>query len=396
MKYAIVLMDGAADEPLAELDGLTPLEKAHTPHTDWISTHGQQGLVHTVPSGFSPGSDVALMSVLGYDPKKYYTGWAPLEAAAQNIQTGPNDCIFRCNFVTVADGLMEDYSSGHIETVQADQLIKDLNSQLGNEQITFYTGVGYRHLMVYRDFIYEGKMAPPHDIMDQSISKHLPKGREAKELCRIMDRAAELLAEHDVNRVRQDLGENPATNIWLWGQGKRPQMDAFKQRFGVSGAVITAVDLVRGLGKLMGMKVIEVKGATAYLDTNYPGKGTAAIDALKEKDLIFVHVEAPDEAGHGAMLQEKIEAIEQIDLHIVGPLLKSLQDQGRDWRIMVLPDHPTPIRIRTHTSDPVPFTLAGKEVNSSRQMPYSEANARSSSLNIDKGHDLMEYFLKVD
>ena len=396
MKYAIVLMDGAADEPLAELDGKTVLEKAHIPHTDWISSHGQQGMVRTVPDGFSPGSDVAMMSVLGYDPKVDYTGRAPLEAAAQNIQTGPNDWVFRCNLVTVADGIMEDYSAGHIETVQAAQLIKEIDEQLGNEKITFYPGVSYRHLMVYIGDAFEGKLSAPHDITDQPIAKYLPRGKHGKELCRLMEQAAEILAGHDVNKVRSDLGENPATNIWLWGQGKRPQLDGFRRRFGVSGCVITAVDLVRGLGKLLGMKIIEVEGATGYLDTNFAGKGQAAIDALKEKDLVFAHVEAPDEAGHGALIDEKIKAIEQIDQYVVGPVLKWLQASGNDWRIMVLPDHPTPIRLRTHSADPVPFALAGDGINSNRQQPFSEANGRKSGLFIEKGYELMEYFLKAN
>ena len=395
MKYAIIIMDGAADEPLAELDGKTVLEKAHIPHTDWISTHGRQGMVQTVPAGFSPGSDVALMSVLGYDPKRYYTGRAPLEAAAQNIQTDPNDWIFRCNLVTVADGIMLDYSAGHIETVQAAQLINDLNNQLGSENITFYPGVGYRHLMVYRDGSFENEISPPHNILDQPLNKHLPRHRHGKKLCQLMEQAAQILADHDVNKVRRDLGENPATNIWLWGQGHRPKLDAFRYKFAVSGCVITAVDLLRGLGKLMGMKVAEVQGATGYIDTNYAAKGKAALEALKELDLVFVHVEAPDEAGHGAMINEKIEAIEMIDLHIVGPLLKWLQGRNDDWRIMVLPDHPTPIRLRTHSSDPVPFALAGNGIAGSQHAAYSEANSKESGFLIDKGHELMEFFLQV-
>jgi len=289
---------------------------------------------------------------------------------------------------------MEDYSAGHIDTVQAAQLINDLNQQLGNDIITFYPGVSYRHLMVYKAAAYEDKISPPHDITDQPISKYLPRGKHGKELCRLMDRANEILAHHEVNKVRSDLGENPANSIWLWGQGHRPQMDNFKQKFGVSAAVITAVDLVRGLGKLAGMKNIAVAGATGYLDTNYQGKGQAAIEALKEKDMVLVHVEAPDEAGHGAMLEEKIQAIEQIDKLIVGPLLDWLQKQPDSWRIMVLPDHPTPIRLRTHTAKPIPFAMAGAGVSSPRQYSYNEANAKATGLCIDKGHELMEYFLK--
>jgi len=393
MKYAIVIMDGAADEPLAELDGKTILEKAHIPHTDWISTHGRQGMVQTVPNGMAPGSDVAQMSIMGYNPKTCYTGRAPLEAVAQDIQTESTDWIFRCNLVTIADGVMEDYSAGHIESVQAARLINDLNSQLGSEQITFYPGVSYRHLMVHRGGPFDHESVPPHDITGQPVNKHLPRGRHGKELCKIMEKASAILAEHEVNRVRKDLGENPATNIWLWGQGHRPTLDSFRKRYGISAAVITAVDLLRGLGKLAGMKIIEVEGATGYLDTNYVGKGIAAIEALGSNDLILVHIEAPDEAGHGALIEEKIEAVEQIDKNIVGPLLNHLRQQ-ENWRMMVLPDHPTPIKIRTHSSQPVPFAMAGEDITGTLQLPYSEANGKRSGLHIDKGYELMEYFLK--
>jgi len=393
MKYAIVVMDGAADEPLAELDGKTILEHAQIPHTDWISINGRQGMVHTIPDGFSPGSDVALMSVMGYDPRIYYTGRAPLEAAAQGIETSQTDWIFRCNLVTVADGNMLDYSAGHIETVQARKLIDDLNQQLSSNDVTFYIGVGYRHLMIHRGGPFDFDLAPPHDIMDEPIAKYLPRGKQGKLLCELMNRAAEILADHEVNKVRGDLDENQATNIWLWGQGHKPKLDSFRKRFSVPGAVITAVDLMRGLGKLAGMKIIDVQGATGYLDTNYAGKGFAAIDALAQSDLIIVHVEAPDEAGHGAMIEAKTEAIEQIDKHIVGPLLEWFGQQD-EWRIMVLPDHPTPIRLRTHSAEPVPFALAGSGVTGILKQPFCEANSTRSGFRIDPGCELMEYFLK--
>jgi len=394
MKYVIVVMDGAADEPLASLDGQTVLERAHTPHTDWLSGHGRQGLVRTVPGGYHPGSDVALMSVLGYDPKRYYTGRAPLEAAARDIEVGPEDWIFRCNVVTIADGVMVDYSAGHIETVQAAELIEALNEELAGGEIRFYPGVGYRHLMVYRGGLdFEQEIAPPHDIMDEPVAKHWPKGKGGKYLREIMSRARSLMAGHDVNRVRRDLGENQATDIWLWGQGRRPAFDSFAGRYGVKGAVITAVDLLRGIGRLAGLDVVEVEGATGYLDTNYAGKGAAALSALSGHDLVVVHVEAPDEAGHGALVEGKIEAIEQIDKEIVGPVLKHLQGGGR-WRMMVLPDHPTPIRLRTHSDKPVPFALAGSGVVSTGGLGYSEANAAKSGLRIERGHELMEYFLR--
>ena len=395
-KYAIVIMDGAADEPLAELDGQTVLQRAHIPNTDWISSNGQLGMVNNVPGGMPPGSDVALMSVLGYDPKKFYTGRAPLEAAAKNIKTETTDWILRCNLVTVADEIMLDYSAGHIDSIEAAKLINDINQKLGNEQISFYPGVGYRHLMVHKGGPFDMELAPPHDIMDEPIAKYLPKGKKGKELCEIMADAAEILDKHEVNKVRRDLGENPATNIWLWGQGHKPTIEAFKKKFGISAAVITAVDLLRGLGTLMGMDLIEVEGANGYLDTNYAGKGQAAITAIEQNELVVVHIEAPDEAGHGAMVQGKIEAIERIDAEIVGPLLKHMQKQ-KDWRIMVLPDHPTPIRLRTHTSEAVPVAIAGAGIKTTANKPqtYNEQNAAQSGFKINKGHELMEYFLKV-
>ncbi|MBN2375261.1 MAG: cofactor-independent phosphoglycerate mutase [Sedimentisphaerales bacterium] len=395
MKYAIVIMDGGADEPLAVLGGQSPFEKAKIVNTDWISQHGRLGMVRTVPDGFAPGSDVALMSVLGYDPKAYYRGRAPLEAAAQEIALTEQDWIFRCNLVTIADGKMMDYSAGHIESVQAAKLIEDLNEQLGSEELEFYAGVSYRHLMVNRsgeEFSVE--TVPPHDIADEPVAKYLPRGKQGKKLVAIMERAAEILADHEVNKIRGELGENQATNIWLWGQGKRPQLDNFREKFGVQAAVITAVDLLRGLGKLTGMQLIEVEGATGYLDTNYGGKCEAAIAALAENDLVVVHVEAPDEAAHGALVAEKVQAIERIDTHIVGPLLKFLQSQ-KQWRMMVLPDHPTPIRTRAHSEKPVPFALAGSGIINPSGMDFNEDNGKASGLKIEHGCDLMEYFLRV-
>ncbi|KPK75388.1 MAG: hypothetical protein AMJ79_11365 [Phycisphaerae bacterium SM23_30] len=394
MKYAIVVMDGAADEPLAELGGLTVLEKARIPHTDWITRRGRLGLVRTVPEGFAPGCEVALMSVLGYDPEVYHKGRAPLEAAARGIRTGPEDWIFRCNLVTTADGLMVDCTAGRIETVQAFKLMEDLNERLSDEKIRFYPGESYRHLMVYRGGNFNSELASPYDIIDKPIAKYLPRGRHGKILSRIMEQAAKILQRHQVNQVRLELGENQASNIWLWGQGRQGQLESFRRRFGQRGAVITGVDLLRGLARLAGMKIVQVEGATGYLDTNYQGKGEAALAALAENDLVLVHAAAPDEAGHEQLAAEKVEAVERIDKYIVGPLLERLQGQ-REGRIMVLPDHSTPIGRRTHTEDPVPFTLAGAEIVGAGQESFSEANAAESGFRIEKGYELMEYFLKV-
>ncbi|MCP4709135.1 MAG: cofactor-independent phosphoglycerate mutase [Planctomycetes bacterium] len=394
MKYAIIVLDGAADEPMAELDDQTVLEKAAIPHIDWISQNGQQGLVQTIPNGFMPGGDVAMLNVLGYNPTEYYKGLGSLEAAAREIHTGPEDWVFRCNLVTVADGKMVDYSAGHIEKVQAEELINDLNRELANDTLRFYPGLGYRHLMVYHGGNFEGELTPPHNIMDQPVSKYPPRCKQGKILRKIMQKAGEILRTHEVNQVRLDLGENEANYIWLWGQGRRWQLDGFRRRFGMPGAVIAAVDAMKGLAKTAGMKIIDVVGATGGLDTIYQGKGEAAIAALKDYDLVLVHIEAPDEAGLDGLVTEKIKAIEQIDLSIAGPLLNWLQKKDQ-WRIMILPNIATPVQLRRQTNEPVPFTLAGTDISGGQTQTFSEINAKNSGLRIDKGHELMEFFLKA-
>ncbi len=394
MKYAIVIPDGAADVPLDELGGKTPLQAARKPAMDWIASHGKCGTVNNIPKGLPAGSDVAILSVIGYDPREYYTGRAPLEAAAQGIAVGDDEWIFRCNLVTIIEGKMEDYSAGHISSEEAASIIEELNRTLGEPGVRFYPGVSYRHLMTYRGE-FNVKTTPPHDILGQPASAHVPTGKGADVLCKLMARAAELLPGHEVNTVRRDLGENPATAIWLWGEGKMPQLPSFAERFGVSAAAITAVDLVRGLAKLVGWDVIEVAGATGYLDTNYAGKGSAAVKALDDHDLVFAHIEAPDEAGHNNDPAGKVQAIEQIDKHIVHPLMMRLQAEDTEWRVLVLPDHPTPCTVRTHTRDATPFAVAGKRIESVVNEPFTEATAEESDLHIDDGCDLMEYFLTV-
>ncbi len=394
MKYVIILPDGAADEPLEQLNGQTPLSAARTPNLDWIASHGQVGTVRTVPLGMSPGSDVATLSVIGYSPKVYYTGRAPIEAVARGIALGPDDIVFRCNLVTIADGRMEDFSAGHIRNEEGCRIIQDINRQLGSDHLQFYCGISYRNLMVWR---HAGNLnvttTPPHDIHGQSIEKYLPTGPDSEALRDLMARSQQILADHEVNQVRRDLGENPASSIWLWGQGKQPTLPKFIDKFGLSGALIAAVDLVRGLGTLVGWTIIDVPGATGYLDTNYAGKGEAAIKAIDEYDIVAVHVEAPDEAGHNGDIRAKVTALEQVDKHIVGPVLKKLQT-FEDWKILVAPDHPTPICKRTHTMDPPPFAIAGSRVNPSNAAGFNEVAANGSALKIDPGHDMMEYFIK--
>lgn len=394
MKYAIILPDGAADEPVRSLRGRTPLEAAQTPSMDWISSHGRQGCVRTVPDGFLPGSDVATLSLLGYDPKTDYTGRAPLEAAARDIAIGPHEIVFRCNFVTIIDGVMADFTAGHISQREADQLIAALSSELAEFGCRFHTGVSYRSLLVVPDAQgVNARCTPPHDIPDELIDAYLPTGAGADWLKNLMGRAEAILENHDVNVVRRDLSENAATHIWLWGQGRPPKLEAFVKRFGLEGSVIAAVDVIRGLARSVGLNLIDVPGATGYLDTDYAAKGRAAVEALDVTDLVVVHIEAPDEAGHMGDADAKVSALERVDEHVVGPVLDKLQSFDR-WKILVAPDHPTPVERKTHTSVPPPFCIAGHMVHATRSLPFSEAHGRSGDLQIDPGHELMEYFLR--
>ncbi|HOD84889.1 MAG: cofactor-independent phosphoglycerate mutase [Planctomycetes bacterium ADurb.Bin126] len=395
MKYAIIIPDGAADVPLDELKGRTPFQAADIPTFDWIATHGRIGTVRNIPKELPCGSDVAILSVLGYDPRQCYTGRAPLEAAAQGLQVASDEWIFRCNLVTVIDEVMEDYSAGHISSKEARALIDDLNRQLAGPRVRFYPGVSYRHLMTFKGDC-DVKTIAPHDILGQKVAEHLPTGTGADMLRTLTDRSRDVLGRNEINAVRNDLGENPATQIWLWGQGKMPTLEPFVNRFHLHGAAITAVDLVRGLAKLIGWDCIEVEGATGYVDTNYAGKGQAAVEALDKYDLVLVHVEAPDEAGHNANITGKVQCLEQIDKQIVSPVLKRLQKEGEgNWRILVLPDHPTPCTVRTHTHDATPFAVAGARIASVVSGPYNEDTAAASDLHIPRGCDLMEYFVQV-
>jgi 2,3-bisphosphoglycerate-independent phosphoglycerate mutase len=392
-KYVIIVPDGAADEPLEQLDGKTPLEAAEIPNMDRISREGRIGLVRTVPDGFEPGSDVAQMSLLGYDPHQYYRGRAPIEAAARDIPLKQTDWVFRCNLVTIADGKMADHSSGHISTEEAATLIRDLAAEIHDPRLQLYTGVSYRHLLVCRDMDFDVRTYPPHDYIGTPVEKILPRGKGADLLVDLIGLSQKLFAGHDVNRVRLDLGENQASSIWLWGQGRQVFLESFRKRFGLRGATITAVDLVRGLAKLVGFDLIQVPGATGFVDTNYEGKGAAAIEALERYDLVFVHVEAPDEASHAGNAQMKQKAIEQVDKHVVGPLLKALE-KYESWRMLVLPDHPTNVRGGAHSGEPVPFAMCGTGLAGILNLGFSEKNAATSGFRIEKGFELMEYFLR--
>lgn len=393
-KYVIIIPDGAADYPLDCFDGKTILQAAEIPNIDKISISGKQGIVQTVPPDMTPGSDVAQMSLLGYDPVQYYPGRAPIEAVAQDIKLAPEEWIFRCNLVTIADGKMADHSAGHIPTAEAAKLIRELEAALGDRNLRFYTGVGYRNLCVIGGMKFDVETQPPHDIIGHKVSKNLPHGKNANILKDIMARSQQLFENHDINRVRRDLGENPVSGVWLWGQGQAAYLESFKKRFGLKGAAITAVDLVKGLAKLIGFDVIDVPGATGYFDTNYAGKAEAAIKALRDYDLVFVHIEAPDEAGHSGNAEQKKKAVEMTDKHVVGPVYEALQEY-ESWRLLVMPDHPTPVETRAHTDDPVPFAIAGTGVKGILHRPFSEENAYQSGFRVDNGFEMMEYFLKA-
>lgn len=393
-KYVIIVPDGAADEPLEEFGGQTVLEAAEIPNMDRVSREGRQGLVRTIPEGMEPGSDVAQMSLLGYDPLRYYTGRAPIEAVAQNIKLDAEDWVFRCNLVTIVDGKMEDHSAGHISTEEGTRLIKELNEQLGNNEMRFYPGVSYRHLLVFKGAQFDVQTYPPHDYIGTAFEKILPRGKGAEQLIDLMARSQQIFVGHDINKVRQDLGESQASSIWLWGQGRRAKMAGFEKQFGLKGAAITAVDLVRGLAKLIGFDLINVEGATGFVDTNYEGKAAAAIEALEKYDIVFVHIEAPDEAGHSGNAELKKKAVEQIDKYIVGPVFEALQKYD-NWNMLVAPDHPTPIRTCAHSDEPVPFAMAGTGITGILNANFSEANAEKSGFRIENGFELMEYFLKT-
>ena len=394
MKYACIIADGMADEPIEALKGRTPLEAANTPNLDALSLAGRVGQVRLIPEGMEPGSDIANLSLMGYDPEKSYTGRAPIEAAALGISLAQDDLALRCNLVTVVDGRMVDYSAGHISTREAAVLIDFLNEKLGSAEVSFHPGVSYRHLVVLRGAgALKLTTTPPHDIIGREVSRFLPRGADSAFVNELMAKAEPLVSAHDVNVVRRDLGENPATGIWLWGQGQALRLESFSKRFGLRGALISAVDLLKGLAISAGLDVILVPGATGYLDTDYAAKGKFAAKALADYDIVFVHVEAPDEASHEGDLDAKIAAIEHIDADIVGPLWDALKAAG-DYRMMVLPDHATPLSLRTHSPQPVPFVLCGSGVESVVKTPLSEKAGEQADLKVDHGHELMKYFLR--
>ncbi len=402
MKYAIVIPDGCADEPQETLGGRTPLQAAHIPSLDQIARMGIVGLTNNVPPSLTPASDVATLSLFGYDPLLVYTGRAPLEAVAMGIRLGPHDWAIRCNLVTIEDFKMRDFTAGHIANDEGRELIQALQAELGGAvagggRLEFHPGVSYRNLLVYRSdspapFTRETRAQPPHDIPDQPIGSFLPQGSGAELLQVLMTKSVAILASHPVNQLRRQRDVLPATQVWLWGLGKSPQLRPFAEQYGKRGAIISAVDLVRGVGTLLGWKRIDVLGATGYLDTDYAAKGRFAVAALAEYDLVCVHIEAPDEASHEGRADAKVRALEEIDGHIVAPLLRVLQQYG-DWRMLISPDHRTTLRTRTHAHGAVPFVMAGTGIDAGGHTSYDEAVASQSPIQFEIGHELMSRFL---
>jgi len=389
MKYVVVIPDGASDYPLDELDGKTPLEVARTPNLDQLADQGTVGLARTIPEGMPPGSDVGNLSVFGYDPRRHYTGRGPIEAASMGIPLNQRDVVYRCNLVSTDGECLLDYSAGHISTEEARALIQFLDERLGARRFSFYPGVSYRHVMVWRDGDPDQRCVPPHDIVGQPIEPNLPQGTGEGLLASLIWNSLEILDGHEINRRRRDQGHLPANMIWPWGQGFSPSLPSFAAQYGVTGAVVAAVDLVRGIGKLAGLRVVDVPGATGYLDTNYEGKGLAAVEALQDVDLVVVHVEAPDEAGHKGDVEAKIDAIERIDRYVVGTVREGLRRLQVPARILVMPDHPTPIPLRTHCADPVPFLVWDSEEQAGgRHLPFDE-RAFGEGLSVREGHSLM-------
>ena len=403
MKYVILIADGAADHPLDELGGKTPFEAARKPYTDRISQTGRQGTLVTTPEGMSCGSDVCSMCLLGYDPRQYHKGRAPLEAAAMGLDLTPDDWIFRVNLVTVIDGKMQDHSAGHISSDEGRCLLRDFASRIELPGMLLYPGVSYRNIMVDvsnrsgqrgRDWS-ELKTTPPHDVPGEPMRKHLPIGGPHAELLQRMIAESEVcFREHEINHTRRELGELPATHVWPWGQGRKPVMPSFSSRYGLQGAMITAVDLLAGISAFIGWDRLDVPGQTSYHDNDYAAAGRCALEALDQYDLLCVHIEAPDEASHAGDAATKVAAIEAMDQHVVGPILEGLAKNHADgWRVLYLPDHYTAVSTRKHDPTPVPFAMAGTKVPNVLAKPFSEQHAADSDLHIKYGHELMEYFL---
>ena len=397
MKYIVVLGDGMADLPLDELGGLTPLQKAKTPNMDFVAQNGRLGLVRTIPRGMAPSSDTANLSVLGYDPEQYYTSRSSLEATSLGLKLSKNDMAYRCNLVTLKGDIMFDHSAGEITTEEAKILIEDLAKALSIDSIPgveLHAGTSYRHSLILRDAAPGAITHPPHDYIDRAWANIVPSASNSELFNDLMKKSQEFLPTHEINLKRIQEGKNPANSIWIWAEGTAPALPLFYDKYAKNGAVISAVDLIKGLGICAGFDAIKVVGATGTLNTNYAGKVAAALEALESHDFVYVHIEAPDECGHRGSIEEKLLAIEYVDQKVLAPIIEGLNKRGWEYSIMVMPDHPTPISIRTHTDDPVPFAYyrSDNSVKASG-MNFDEKSAEAMGDYIDKGHDLMEEFI---
>ena len=397
-KYIILIGDGMADWPIPSLGDRTPLEAANKPHMDFMASRGALGMVQVVPEDMYPGSDVSNLSIIGYDPREVYTGRSPLEAASMGVELRENDVAVRCNVVSLknhgAKSEMEDYSAGHISTGEAAELLRALQARIADRSVRFYPGVSYRHLMVWPGGNDAVETTPPHDIHGKNITEYLPKGEGAELLLELMAISREIFSDHPVNRKRVEAGKPQGNSIWLWGQGKAPRMETFPEKYGLRGSVVAAVDLVRGIGVYAGLEVVTVPGATGYIDTNFRGKAEYALRELESKDFVLIHVEAPDEAGHNGSAPDKVRTIERIDEEMVAPILDRARNGG-DLNVLVLPDHPTPVAIRTHSQEPVPFVFypAPPGLLSFPGKRYTEADARATGQFLDAGTRLIGFLL---
>lgn len=403
MKYVVVLIDGMADEAREDLGGKTPLEYASLPTINELAKKAELGLVQTVPEGMPPGSDVANLSVIGYDPKQYHTGRSPLEAASVGVELLDTDVTYRCNLVTVSDHkdfnqrVMLDHSAGDISSEEAGELIQALKEALDTEAATLYKGVSYRNLMVWKNGSTEVDLVPPHDFLEKTVGDHLPSGDHGETILEMTKKSYEILSNHPVNKRRIEAGKNPANSVWIWGEGKKPLLDNFQEKYGVKGTVISAVDLIKGIGLSSGLGSIDVEGATGTLETNFEGKAQATIKAFEDGyEYVYVHLEAPDECSHQGDLKGKLQAIEIIDQKIVKVIKEKLDTMAGDYKMMILPDHPTPVRTRTHTSEPVPYLIYESSKNSvvSEDAIYCEKNCKATGRYFTDGYKLAEYFLQ--
>ncbi|MFZ5586925.1 MAG: cofactor-independent phosphoglycerate mutase [Thermodesulfobacteriota bacterium] len=398
MKYLILVGDGMGDRPVAALGGRTPLEAADTPHMDRLAQTGRLGLTRTIPEDKSPGSDTANMSLMGYDPARYHTGRSPIEAAAMGVELKPGQIAFRCNLVSLdrtgERAVMADYAAGHITSPEAAELIAAVDAALGRPGLKFHPGVSYRHLLVWDHGPLKAATTPPHDHSGQDVAQYLPADGDLGQVADLVRASWPVLAGHPVNLARRAAGKNPANSIWLWGQGTRPSLPTIPERFGLKGFTVSAVDLVKGLGILAGLRAVEVAGATGWLDTNYAGKVAAVLDGLAGgDDLAFLHVEAPDEAGHSGKLDLKLQAIAEFDRQVVGPVLAGLAKLG-EHRVLLVTDHYTPLEVMTHTREPVPFVLWDSRAPQAGGAAYSEAAASRTGWTVEQAHALIGLLLE--